>query len=140
MPDEFDTDTTVPLAVESFCALKPVVAAGVPMGTSLGVVVIGGTVVVVVAVVVVVGGAVVVDGVDVVVEITAVLEVAVFGVASDEVGAVVDVVVVDVGSVTAGAGAANAFGLEAFTNVELPLHVSEEKRMTVVVLVILKAA
>jgi len=143
VPDEFDTDTTVPLAVESFWALRPVVVAGAPMGTSLGVVVIGGTVVVVVVVVgvaVVVGGAVVVDGVDVVVAITAVLEVAVFGVAGDEVGAVVDVVVVDVGSVTAGAGAANAFGLEAFTNVELPLHVSEEKRMTVVVLVILKAA
>jgi len=62
-PDEFDTDTTVPLAVESFWALRPVVVAGASTGTSLGVVVVGGTVVVVVVVVaVVVWGAVVVAG------------------------------------------------------------------------------
>jgi hypothetical protein len=94
VPDEFDTDTTFPLAVESFWALRPVVVAGAPMGTSLGVVVIGGTVVVVVVVVVVgvavvVGGAVVVVGDEVVVEGVVVLVVVVACVVVDALGVVV---------------------------------------------------
>jgi len=84
VPDEFDTDTTFPLAVESFWALRPVVVAGAPMGTSLGVVVIGGTVVVVV-----VGGAVVVVGDEVVVEGVVVLVVVVACKVVDALGVVV---------------------------------------------------
>jgi len=117
-PDEFDTDTTVPLAVESFWALRPVVVAGASTGTSLGVVVVGGTVVVVVVVVaVVVWGAVVVAGDEVVVDGAVVLVVVdgavvlvVVTAGANVVVGVVDEAVVEVTAVVGvlGASAASA--------------------------------
>ena len=113
-PDEFDTDTTVPLAVESFWALRPVVVAGASTGTSLGVVVVGGTVVVVAVVVwgavVVAGDEVVVDGAVVLVVVDGAVVLVVVTAGANVVVGVVDEAVVEVTAVVGvlGASAASA--------------------------------
>jgi hypothetical protein len=121
VPDEFDTDTTVPLAVESFWALRPVVVAGASTGTSLGVVVVVVGVVVMVVVVVVVDGVVVagdevvVEGVVVLVDVGACEVVDALGVVVGEgvveLTAAVEVVVVALGACAT--SAERAAGAEA---------------------------